>query len=77
MLYRGCNMTGFIDYNGLKYFWGKISVIINDRINDAITKGLHSCASCGAPYQGKAICEYCGRGFFVDKSMYHFPEDNK
>ena len=69
-------MATVLDINGLKYFWEKVSVIINNRINDAVTKGLHSCASCGAPYQGKATCEYCGRGFFVDKNMYRFPEDD-
>ena len=70
-------MTKFIDYNGLVYFWRKISEIINQRINDAVTNGLHQCHSCGAPYSGKAICEYCGRGFFVDVSMYKVGENNE
>ena len=70
-------MGKFVDANGLQYFWEKTSAIINKRINDAVTKGLHSCASCGAPYTGKVICEYCGRGFFVDKSMYKVGEDNE
>ena len=70
-------MGKVVDYNGLKYFWEQTSKIINKRINDAVTKGLHSCASCGAPYSGKAICEYCGRGFFVDQSMYKVGDNNE
>ena len=56
----------FLDENGLRrvVFW------INKRINDAVTKGLHSCESCGAPYKGQPNYEYCGRGFFVDFNMY-------
>lgn len=61
----------FIDANGLKYFAQKI----NERINDVVCKGLHSCASCGAPYTGKPNCEYCGRGFFVDYKMYEENEN--
>lgn len=56
----------YLDERGLKIFAEKI----NQRINDIVAKGLHSCASCGAPYSGKPICEYCGRGFFVDINMY-------
>lgn len=63
-------MTQYVDLNGLRYFWKQISKIINQRINDAVTNGLHACRSCGAPYKGKPNCEYCGRGFFVDESMY-------
>lgn len=58
--------TKFVDLNGLK----RVVQWINVRINDAVTKGLHSCESCGAPYVGKSNCEYCGRGFFVDFEMY-------
>lgn len=67
-------MSGFLDFEGLKHFWERVSEIINKRINDAVTAGLHSCSSCGAPYTGKARCEYCGRGFFVDSSMYEVGE---
>ena len=56
----------YVDMNGLAYFAKKI----NERINDVVAKGLHSCASCGAPYTGKPNCEYCGRGFFIDFNMY-------
>ena len=60
----------YLDTSGLKYFAEKI----NQRINDVVAKGLHNCASCGAPYTGKATCEYCGRGFFVDINMYKTEE---
>lgn len=70
-------MAMLVDMNNLKRFWEGASRVINNRINDAVTKGLHSCASCGAPYYGKAICEYCGRGFFVDPSMYRVGENNE
>ena len=60
----------FIDQDGLTYFWKRISEIINQRIYDAQVKGLHNCATYGAPFTGKPNCEYCGRGFFIDFSMY-------
>lgn len=43
---------------------------LNLRLNNLATKGLHSCAGCGAPYKGLPTCEYCGRGFFVDMIMF-------
>lgn len=67
----------YVDINALKYFWNKVSKIINKRINDAVCTGLHSCHSCGAPYTGKPNCEYCGRGFFVDSSMYAIGEKDE
>ena len=69
-------MPKIVDINGLKYFWEQTSKIINRRINDAMTKGLHFCTSYGVPYSGKAICEHCGRGFFVDSNMYKVGENN-
>ena len=60
------NHTMFVSFENLRYYHMRL----NQRLNDLFTKGLHQCASCGAPYKGKAVCEYCGRGFFVDMSMY-------
>ena len=59
-------MTKVLGADGVVYLWRKI----NERMNDIVCKGLHQCQSCGAPYTGKANCEYCGRGFFVDINMY-------
>jgi len=56
----------YLSYDGLAYFAKKL----NEKLNDMFTNGLHSCATCGAPYKGKPICEYCGRGFFADIEMY-------
>ena len=61
----------YLSMDGLAYLWKKI----NERMNDIVTKGIHNCASCGAPYTGKPICEYCGRGFFVDFNMYKEKEN--
>ena len=69
--------TKFIDSEALAYFWKRISEIMNKRINDTVTKGIHACEGCGAPYKGKPNCEYCGRGFFVDFSMYRIGENNE
>lgn len=55
-----------VTLDGLRYFYKKL----NERLNDIFTAGLHQCKSCGAPYKGKPICEYCGRGFFVEALMY-------
>ena len=60
-----------LDEDGVKYLWKKI----NQRMNDIVCAGLHQCQSCGAPYQGKANCEYCGRGFFIDFNMYKEHKD--
>ena len=69
-------MTKFVDTNALAHFWKRVSEIMNKRINDAVTNGLHACKSCGAPYKGKPTCEYCGRGFFVDERMYYEKEES-
>ena len=39
--------------------------IMNEEMNSFFTKGIGCCKSCGAPYNGKAKCEYCGRNFFI------------
>ena len=56
----------YVTTENLAYFAKRLS----EKLNDMFTKGLHSCAACGAPYRGKAICEYCGRSFFVDELLY-------
>ena len=56
----------YLTLEGLQLFYRKL----NERINDIIANGLHQCRSCGAPYCGKPVCEYCGRGFFVDMKIF-------
>lgn len=66
-------MAKYVDSNGLK----RVLERINKNINDAMTNGLHSCKSCGAPYIGKPTCQYCGRAFFADIRMYTDEETKK
>lgn len=60
-------MSTYVSLENLAYYTKKL----NERLNDLFTKGMHQCQSCGAPYKGKPVCEYCGRGFFVEELLYN------
>ncbi len=50
-----------LTFESLAYY----NKLLNEKLNNLFTKGLQNCTSCGAPYKNKAVCEYCGRSFFV------------
>ena len=56
----------FVSFENLVYYNQKL----NERLNNLFTEGLHSCKSCGAPYKGNPVCEYCGRNFFVNMPLF-------
>lgn len=62
-----CFMIKYVSFENLTYYTKKL----NERLNDLFATGLHTCNSCGAPYKGQAVCEYYGRSFFVDTSLFH------
>lgn len=60
-------MVKYVSFENLTYYTKKL----NKRLNDLFATGLHTCNSCGAPYKGQPVREYCGRSFFVDTSLFH------